>query len=333
MEIAKSRLKQLSDDNFDLLYETFVLKEKAHDVAQVCLSESMAQLHQVYMGAMKETPRLGFRSVSFGEIRRLDTVISKDIFKYLSRGEGSYDDGLNFYLHGDGKSNVIWKLLESQFEDAPDRGVVGPLAVLRVAAAASPPGHSKRAHSEFVNSPRESAAKRRATPKPGKPASSMPGPSIGAKRTFHEMDPDNTPEGFAAKRRAIPKPASRPPNGCSECWHPRDLHYKRVFCDRRVEQGNAKVAKAKGAGKATRKGVTNVPNFKLDKAVLEVTQEHPQGRKYCFNFHDPNASCNKPSWDKPNKCELSHRCPVYKISGEVCNMAHAQYDHKREVHG
>ena len=56
VEIAKSRLKQLGDDNFDLLYETFVLKEKAHDIAQVCLSESMAQLHQVYMGAMKRRP-------------------------------------------------------------------------------------------------------------------------------------------------------------------------------------------------------------------------------------------------------------------------------------
>jgi hypothetical protein len=35
---------------------------------------------------------------------------------------------------------------------------------------------------------------------------SMTGPSSGAKRTFDEMDRDNTPEGFAAKRRAIPKP-------------------------------------------------------------------------------------------------------------------------------
>ena len=314
----KFKLKQLSENNFDLLAETFVLKEKAHDIVQVCLRESMALLHQIYMDAMKETPKIGFRSVTFNEVRRLDIVMSKDIFKYLSRGEGSYDDGLYFYLQGDGKNNVIWKLLESQFEDAPDRGMVGPPASLRSA-----------------------------------PASSMPGPSIGAKRTFNEMDQDNTPEGFAAKRRAIPKPASRPPNGCSECWHPRDLHYKRVFCDRRVEQGDAKVAKTKGAGgaaskvrgkasgggferngaKVARKGVTNVPNFMHDKAVLEVSQDHPQGRKYCFNFHDPNASCNKPSWDKPNKCELSHRCPVYKISGEVCNMAHAQYDHKREVHG
>ena len=82
------------------------------------------------------------------------------------------------------------------------------------------------------------------------PASSVTGPSSPAKRAFSEMDPDNTPEGFAAKRRAMPKPASRPPNGCSECWHPRDLHYKRVFCERRVEQGNAKVAKTKGAGRA-----------------------------------------------------------------------------------
>ena len=131
------------------------------------------------------------------------------------------------------------------------------------------------------------------------------------------------------------------------------MHYKRVFCDRRVEQGNSKVAKTRGAGRAaikdrgkasggslerngakgTRKGVTGVPNFMHDKAMLEVSKKYPQGRKYCFNFHDPNTSCNKPSWDKPNKCELSHRCPVYKISGEVCNMAHAQYDHKREVHG
>ena len=87
-------------------------------------------------------------------------------FKYLSKGEGSYDDGLNFYLHGDGKNNVIWKLLESQFDDAPDRGMVGPPAVLRVDAAASPPGPSKRAHSEFADSPGGFAAKRRATSKP-----------------------------------------------------------------------------------------------------------------------------------------------------------------------
>ena len=317
------KLKQLSDNNFDiiaetLIAETFVLKEKAHDIVQVCLRESMAQLHQIYMDAMRETPKMGFRSVTFNEVRRLDIVMSKDIFKYFSRGEGSYDDGLYFYLQGDGKNNVIWKLLESPFEDAPDRGVEGPPASLRSA-----------------------------------PASSMPGPSIVAKRTFSEMDQDNTPEGFAAKRRAMPKPASRLPHCCSECWHPRSLHHKRVFCDRRVEQGDTKVAKTKGAGRAAskvsgkasgggferngakvaRKGVTNVPNFMHDKAVLEVSQDHPQGRKYCFNFHDPNASCNKPSWDKPNKCELSHRCPVYKISGEVCNMAHAQYDHKRKIHG
>ena len=92
------KLRQLSENDLDFIAETLVLKEKDHDIVQVFLPESMAQLHQNYMDAMRETPQMSFRSVTFNEVRRLDIVMSKDIFKYLSRGEGSYDDGLYFYL-------------------------------------------------------------------------------------------------------------------------------------------------------------------------------------------------------------------------------------------
>jgi hypothetical protein len=110
----KAAHKQIDPLNFDIIADTFALKEKGHDVAQVCLRDSMAELHSVYLEAMKATPQVGFRSVTFNEVRRLDKVMSKDIFKFLSRGEGSYDDGLMYYLRGDGKNNVIWKLLERE---------------------------------------------------------------------------------------------------------------------------------------------------------------------------------------------------------------------------
>jgi hypothetical protein len=304
-EWPKTELKQLFPNgvaNFDLISETFVLKQKAHDIVQVCLRESMAQLHEVYMDAMKETPKVGFRSVSFREIRRLDAVMSKDIFKYLSRGEGSYDDGLYFYIHGDGKNNVIWKLLEAQFEDAPDRGVVGPPASLRAVGVSSPAG-VKRATS----------------------------------------DVENTAEAYAAKRRALPKPASKPPNTCSECWFPRDLHFKRAFCERRSapSQQSQKSQAPKstkgggrggGGGKSTGSGAKggrgpNIPQYMQGHAQLEVNKKFPQGRKYCFNYHDPQNTCSS------SQCTMSHRCPVYKANGEVCNGPHAQYDHKVDVHG
>ena len=62
---------------------------------------------------------------------------------------------------------------------------------------------------------------------------------------------------------------------------------------------NAKVAKAKGDGKGPGKDRggqagggkgalnQNVPNFMHDKAVLDVSNKYPQGRKYCFNSHGP----------------------------------------------
>ena len=185
----KFKLKQLSENNFDLLAETFVLKEKAHDIVQVCLRESMAQLHQIYMDAMRETPKVGFRSVTFNEVRRLDTVMSKGVFKYLSRGEGPHDDGLYFFLQGDGKNNLIWKLLGSHSEDAPDRGMVGPPASLQVASAVSPQGPSQRAYREFENSPEGLTAAKRATPKPSSSYKRHPGADdrlIGKERVQHE---------------------------------------------------------------------------------------------------------------------------------------------------
>ena len=116
-------------------------------------------------------------------------MLSKGVFKYLSRGEGPHDDGLCFFIQGDGKNNLIWKLLESHSEDAPDRGMVGPPASLQVASAVSPQGPSQRAYREFENSPEGLAAKKRATPKPSSSYKRHPGADdrlIGKERVQHE---------------------------------------------------------------------------------------------------------------------------------------------------
>ncbi len=292
----KAAHKQIDPVNFDLIADTFALKEKGHDVAQVCLRGSMAELHSVYLEAMKATPQLGFRSVTFNEVRRLDKVMSKDIFKFLSRGEGSYDDGLMYYLRGDGKNNVIWKLLEAQFENAPDRGSEGPPASLRT--------------------------------------------THGLKRPSGDTDiwkDVNSFEGFEGRRKATAKPKSRPPGSCSVCWLSRDLHFKRAFCERsggqqqksKTSKGGSKGGKgapSSGVSKGSSKG-SNVPSYMRGHAVSDSSKKHPQGRKFCFNFHDPNGKCANA------KCAMSHRCPVYKQNGDVCQDEHAQYEHKVDVHG
>jgi hypothetical protein len=282
--------------NFDLIAETFALKEKCYDVAQVCLRGSMAELHSVYLEAMKATPQLGFRSVTFNEVRLLDKVMSEDILKFLSRGEGSYDHWLMYYLRGDGKNNVMWKLLEARFENAPYRGSEGPPASLRTTHGLKRPSGDTDIRKDF-----------------------------------------NSFEGFEGRRKAKAKPKYRPPSSCSVCWLSRDLHFKRFFCERSGGQQQksktskegsecGKGASASGVSKSSSKG-PNVPSYMRGHAVLDYSKKHPQGRKFCFNFHDPNEKCANA------KCAMSHRCPVYKQNGNICQDEHAQYEHKVYGHG
>ena len=43
----------------------------------------------------------------------------------------------------------------------------------------------------------------------------------------------------------------------------------------------------------------HVPTFMRDKARLEISKKFPQGsrefRRYCYNYHDPFNSCDKPN--------------------------------------
>ena len=151
------------------------------------------------------------------------------------------------------------------------------------------------------------------------------------------------PEAFAAKRRALQKPASSWPSRHLRSKHTLRLRSSSPPQQMRVSQSSAATEVSKGGDsgrggsgkkpsggkvKGTREALrATAPAFMQDKAKRDVSLKYPQGRRYCFIYHDPVRLCYS------KVCQLSHRCPVFMASGDVCKGAHRQYEHQTEIHG
>ncbi len=64
------------------------------------------------------------RRPTVNEARKTDRLIFQEVLKWTSKGKGSVEDGVNYYLGN--MDNNIWKNLMPQVSNLPDQGIDRP---------------------------------------------------------------------------------------------------------------------------------------------------------------------------------------------------------------
>ena len=83
----------------------------------------------------------GMRCPTINEVRRFDREMQTLVFRHLSRGEGTLQDALLYYVEGD---DGLWRLLDPVASQLPDQGIED-------SKDTSKPGDRKRKREETVD--------------------------------------------------------------------------------------------------------------------------------------------------------------------------------------
>ena len=281
-----------------LVFEDMMaIRSVAFDIAMVCNKSILDDYTTIFMNALRDTPPPAYRVPTIDEVRLFDKLISEDIFKLVSKGRGTVAEGLTHFL-GDGRSNRVWKMLEQVPESFPDRGA--RRAIQQVAAFDTNTGL-------FVQTQDQGAAAK--------------SPTVSTASSSVKKD---------AQGKTL----------CTWCDKPRDNHPGRNFLKCPKNPNLQKPSPATGSspsnapgGQKRKKGDskgdkgkrrTGVPEHLAGPTVAKrepPSQEHPEGKRFCFDFHTDGKTCTR------SPCTNSHLCPKFLADGKICLAGHPIFRH------
>jgi len=288
-DLQELRRVQVEEKSFVIFEDTMQLRSLAFDVGEICSKDKVDALYAVYMDAMRSVPPLSFRTPYMSEIRLLDKHIFQDILKNVLDGQGTIEDGITFFLSEPGRANKVWKLCEQMPADYPDRGATQSVSQVAIY-------------------------------------------DVNTEKYIKEQSATGKSDAPAGKKRA----RSRSPKRCWHCGGTRAEHKDRLFdeCNAKAKgSGTAyppkgrKKAKAagsgaKGKGKDKGKAPASMPSSLVGCARRTPNSpQHPEGQRFCFDFHNPSATCTRA------ECKLSHRCPKFVEGDKICMKEHPIYEH------
>lgn len=79
------------------------------------------KLTEKFVSLLRQTALEGMRQPTLNEVRRTDRLIFEEILKWVSKGQGTVDAGLNHYLSS--PQDMLWNLCKQQPESFPDQGL------------------------------------------------------------------------------------------------------------------------------------------------------------------------------------------------------------------
>lgn len=97
------------------------LRAKTFEYLGIASYGVMNKLNVVYFSKLNEAVPEGMRQPTLNEVRRFDREIMKEICRFLSRGQGSMEAGVDHYSNR--QDEALWQLLRPVPKSLPDQGV------------------------------------------------------------------------------------------------------------------------------------------------------------------------------------------------------------------
>ena len=96
------------------------LRARALEMVDLARFNTPRALSDKYYGKMNATVAAGMRCPTMNEVRRFDREMQTLVYRHLSRGEGTLQDALQFYVESD---DGLWRLLDPVISHLPDQGI------------------------------------------------------------------------------------------------------------------------------------------------------------------------------------------------------------------
>ena len=147
-KIDESQLHPPKVSEMEVLRARLEIRAKAMDMLELASYSTMRSLSDRYYSKVNASTPAGMRTPTLNELRRFDREIQVIIYRHLSRGQGSMEDAIQYYVTNDG--DALWRLLDPVVALLPDQGiedttehkgstVAKPVAASSSAAAPSAP--------------------------------------------------------------------------------------------------------------------------------------------------------------------------------------------------
>eukprot|EP00435_Cladocopium_sp_Y103_P066677 s1434_g29.t1 len=97
------------------------LRARAMEYLELAHYTTMRALSDRYYSKVNASVAAGMRTPTLNELRRFDREMQVVVYRHLSRGQGSMEDAMKYYIEHD--SDSLWRLMDPVLKNMPDQGV------------------------------------------------------------------------------------------------------------------------------------------------------------------------------------------------------------------
>eukprot|EP00435_Cladocopium_sp_Y103_P048624 s338_g14.t1 len=107
--------------SMEVLRARLDIRARAMDMLELAKYNTVRSLSDKYYSRLNATVAEGMRCPTLNELRRFDRELQLTVYRHLSRGSGSLEDALTYYVNNE--TDPLWKLLDPVLKQLPDQGV------------------------------------------------------------------------------------------------------------------------------------------------------------------------------------------------------------------
>lgn len=107
-------------EDMEKLRNRLELRARSMELLDLCSYGIFRGLSDKYYGKLNTTVPSGMRAPTLNEVRRFDREMQMNIFRHLSRGQGTLQDAIKYYVD---KDESLWRLLDPVVSNLPDQGI------------------------------------------------------------------------------------------------------------------------------------------------------------------------------------------------------------------
>lgn len=107
-------------EDMEKLRHRLELRARSMELLDLCSYGVFRSLSDKYYGKLNATVPSGMRAPTLNEIRRFDREMQMNIYRHLSRGKGTLQDAIKYYVD---KDDSLWRLLDPVVSNLPDQGI------------------------------------------------------------------------------------------------------------------------------------------------------------------------------------------------------------------
>eukprot|EP00435_Cladocopium_sp_Y103_P050170 s134_g15.t1 len=124
--VARDRNEEIASgvpkvNEMEVLRARLDLRARAMEMLEVASYTTMRSLSDRYYSKLNTSLAAGMRAPTLNELRRFDRELQVTIFRHLSRGQGTLEDAVRYYIENEGES--LWRLLDPVLHQLPDQGI------------------------------------------------------------------------------------------------------------------------------------------------------------------------------------------------------------------